>query len=169
MPITGSKAGTHRHESQAAASAETESAYANAAQAAIGALTAADPSAATASNPTVPPILTAGALVPTWSANDPAITNGTYTVADGNTVGDDNDAGDALSAHEDQIDKLVTDAAASRVKILTYETAISANIVDIAGNRTEISAVVADLATIKTLVNPIRSDLVAQGFIKGEA
>ena len=48
----------------------------------------------------------------TWSANDPAVTDGAATIADGDTVGNDNDAGDAISALEDQVNKLVVDVAA---------------------------------------------------------
>lgn len=61
--------------------------------------------------------LTAAGVTFTWTANDPGITDGAATVDDGDTVGDDNAAGDALSAVEDQLNKVVADLATLRTAV----------------------------------------------------
>jgi hypothetical protein len=62
---------------------------------------------------------TAAGVTFTWTANDPGVTTGAATIADGDTVGDDNDAGDALSALEDQVNKLVADVEAMRAVLVS--------------------------------------------------
>ena len=111
--------------------------------------------AETASNPTAPAAMTSAQLAFTWTANDPGVTNGEATIDDGVTVGDDNDAGAALSAIEDQYNKLQADVVALRAEVITYETAIS--------------ALVADSIVTNVLVNQLRSELVSLGIIKGAA
>lgn len=61
--------------------------------------------------------VTSVALAFTWSANDPGVTDGEATIADGDTVGDDNDAGAALSAIEAQFNNLRTDVLALRTLV----------------------------------------------------
>ncbi len=58
----------------------------------------------------------------TWTANDPAISNGAATIDDGNTVGDDNDAGDAIGVLEVQGDANRTDIAALIVLVNQMRT-----------------------------------------------
>ncbi len=64
--------------------------------------------------------LTAIALDFTWTGNDPAKADGTATIDDGDTVGDDNDAGDAISAIEDQYNKLLVDVTALRAVLVAH-------------------------------------------------
>ena len=90
--------------------------------------------------------LTSAQLNFTWTANDPGVTNGAATMDDGNTVGDDNDAGGAISAIEDQYNKLQVDVAAQKV---------------------ELDKLITDVASLITLGNQVRSELVTLGLIKG--
>jgi hypothetical protein len=53
----------------------------------------------------------------TWTTNDPTVTDGTATIADGSSIGDDNDADAPISALEDQFNKLRADLIASNVEI----------------------------------------------------
>lgn len=53
----------------------------------------------------------------TWTANDPAVADGAATIADGDTVGDDNDAGDALSVLEVQGNANMADIAAIKTEL----------------------------------------------------
>lgn len=68
--------------------------------------------------------LTVDGITFTWTTNDPGVTDGTATIADGATVGDDNDAGDALSAIEDQINKIAADLAAILARLNSHQTAL---------------------------------------------
>ncbi len=109
------------------------------------------PSAVTASNPTAPAALTAVAVAFTWSAGDPNINNGAATIDDGATVGDDNDAGDALSVLENEVIAGRDDLIALRTEIVSYEIAISANIIDIAALRATVAALMNELERIEII------------------
>lgn len=70
--------------------------------------------------------LTCTGVTFTWTSNDPGVTDGTATIDDGSTVGDDNDAGAALSALEDQFGKLLADVTALHTRVGEIQTALDA-------------------------------------------
>lgn len=110
------------------------------------------PNAITATNPTAPAALTQLVANFTWTANDPGLNTGLAVIADGLTVGDDNDAGDALSVLQNELNAHRTDAIASRAEAITYEIAISALVVDITALRTIAETLITEMTRIKLMV-----------------
>ena len=94
----------------------------------------------------------------TWTANVPGITNGAATIDDGNTVGDDNDAGGGLSVLEDQFIKLRADIVATNVEV-------DALVVDDATNLVELDDLADDVALIRTGLNDLIGRIEAHGLL----
>ena len=121
----------------------------------------------TASNPTAPAALTAGALTENSTQGTPNTTivavGATVTLVDVATTGNAAESAaintrmvlidDNFADLAEMVNKLTTDADAARTEQLTYETAISALVVDITASN--------------VLTNQLRSELVTLGLIKG--
>ncbi len=131
---------------------------ANSSQAAAGAITA--------TNPTAPAALTAAALTESSGQGTPNTTVVDVTGGVTDQTGSGLDASgkseidalfvlcdDNFADLAEMTNKLITDADAARTEQLTYETAISALVVDV--------------TAVRLLTNQLRSELVTLGLIAG--
>ncbi len=92
-----------------------------------------------------PAALTSIPVVFTWTLGDPGVTDGTATIADGSSIGDDNDADNPISALEDQYNKAQADIAAQKVELDLL-------IVDVAAQKDELDLLIIDTAAIRTAI-----------------